>query len=636
MLSKRQQQVVECSTRNCLGVAGPGSGKTRVLVHKADHILRSDPAGRILITTFTQDAASEIRKRVLHKLEESGLAATAAKRIASGTFHSIALSQLRQAGFDGTIISTGQMFQYIERALADSKVDMSIEYAVMEIEKAKCTPGYEPGNDPVGKLFMAYDRLTKRNNVLDFSDMLARTLRMMRDEGLPTKDCKYLFVDEMQDIDEMQYAWIAEHLKAGAILTGIGDDDQSIYRFRRALGFEGMMRMHKEYDAEIIMLDTNYRSHIEIVSPALKLVEHNTNRLDKRIIADRGPGGRASAYKFESLRHESESVCEVIRSSLQPAGRDSRYSYIVERDEWAVLARNNIGLEMLVSELKSLGIPYISPVKSIWEKPPVCYALGLLMSLLPKKGSNGQAVYQSAGFDSALHFVGVGEDVLQDLHERFGGDFSQMFIPNPDFSMYPPGTQATLENFAKKNREFLKELRRNTSAGVNNAIVGVFNWFSTSLSSGTTSGKDKKSKNSVERDRRRLEYACSDMLKMDGDLQKRLSRLLRKSDDDKAEEEKLKEKPGKVFLGTLHSSKGLEFTNVWLLTMDDEVIPDPKVPSDLDEERRLFYVGMTRAKDNLFISCAKTPSIFIEQSGLTLEHILLPDSEEEGVEDEVA
>lgn len=610
-LSQKQRQVVDC-TSHCLVFAGPGSGKTKVLVDKATHILRSDPGRRIVVVTFTQEAASGIRRRILDRVTQRE-----APRIASGTFHSFALNQLKQAGINRTIIGPGQMRHYVDRAIAESRIDIPLEDAISVIETIKTTPDYEPSNDPIGKLFVAYDNLTKRNNVMDFSDMLSLTVRMMRYEGLPPKNCNDLFVDEQQDMDEMQYAWCAEHIRAGSIFTGIGDDDQSIYKFRRALGYGGMMKLQEDIGAEIIKLDINYRSNIEIVDSALSLIAANTNRMDKRILSNRGPGGSVRAFITESAENETALICEEIIKTATPVEKNGEIIYEVKTDEWAVLARNNYNLQSLSMAMDAAGIAHSAPFTSLWEKEPICTAVAMLSSLVPKRVDESESIsYQKAGYDAALHYAGIDEDTLKGLHEKFGDDFAGMLIGTQDFSSYPKGTREILEKFSSQCKNWQKETRKDRA---NNPVNGVFNWFIDYFPQGK--------KGTFDPNYQRLLMAKKIMLRMEGSLQARLNRLTgqnRKRPEDK-EKGKEKDNQGKVRLITIHSSKGLEFDNVWMMALDEKTIPSdtelsPLTEESLEEERRLFYVGMTRAKNRLFMSSTEFPSMFLKETGVELEH----------------
>ena len=629
-LSSKQRQVVDCLD-HCLVVACPGSGKTRVLVHKVAHILKVDPGARIIIVTFTAESAMEIRKRVIELVGQEF-----ARKIASGTFHSIALNQLKQHGFKGTIIGDGQMRQYVERAVAECRLfGMEFDEASAVIEMAKTTPDYEPANDNHGRLFHAYSRLLEQNNVIDFADMLSRTVRGMREGEIQPKSCTYLMIDEAQDIDGMQYAWAVEHIidrvdRKGSLFTVVGDDDQSIYRFRRALGYAGMMRFRDEFSAKVITLDTNYRCRSEILSSASKVILNNASRVDKSLEAARGKGGVTKATLFATPASEAAAVVDKIKdmSSANPVrapikykrmnkdntATDEWYTYTVgiQKDEWAILARNNYNLRVLAADLKAQGIPYFFNGTDLWSDRPVCLAVSLLHSLITRK---------KVGFDIALYFAGIGESVLDELHNEFGEDFTDLLSGKVDISKYGRGTEETLKKFLEQLPKWDKALAKQKDHRVNNAIRGAFDWFKNNLNTNRDDSDNGKKKNSYNIEYRKLNDSCEIMCNMKGSLIDRIKMVTSKPEPPKKESTTDGFEHGAVYLGTLHSSKGLEFDNVWMLSMSEGVIPDLKdlTPETHEEERRLFYVGMTRAKNNLFISAVENQSSFIVETGIPME-----------------
>lgn len=666
-LSDKQRRVVECMT-NCLAVACPGSGKTRVLAHKVKHILEVDSGAHILIVSFTQDSAAEIKKRVLK------LVPGADNKIATGTFHSLSFTQLKRDGFNGTVLSSGQMKSYIERALKECLKDclvpelvkeelvkMDLNEAVSLIEHLKMTPGYVSKNDLHGFLYSAYAKLTKRNNVIDFSDMLSLSVSKMMSGEIEPINCSHILIDESQDLDEMQYAWSVEHIKRkGAVFTVVGDDDQSIYKFRRALGYKGMMRFKDDFGADLIMLDTNYRSYSEILGAAGKVIEYNDkkHRVEKELSASRGKGGVTEAWQCESAGDEANLVIAKIKElsagnpvppPIKMRARDDEGTLIVDAEglqvmteyhysvgvlpnEWAVFARNNFTLKVLAAAMRANFIPHKFAGTNLWSERPVCFVIALLMSLVTKKKEG--LVSGQAGYDSALHFAGLDEELIEQLHVDYGGDFTQMLHDQELAEKYGRGTAATLTNFNKHVADWLREI---SYGRPNMAINGVFNWFLAGNSAYNGHKKDKGL-----RDYNSLMSCKTILTAMNGSIMVRISQLLGpepedetvgKNEKDALKKEKDEKKKAKedlmerrVSLGTLHSSKGLEFDNVWLFSVDDGVIPDLKewTPEIQEEERRLFYVGMTRAKDRLFISCGQKPSSFIEETGIPLKMNLGP------------
>lgn len=599
--NENQLKAIECLSNHCLAVAIPGSGKTLVLAHKAAHILSTNPDAKIMITTFTRDAASSIRRRII-----TVAGAESASRIACGTFHSLALDQLKKAGFHSAVIGDAQARQFVERALAECKIsNLGLDVAVSIIERLRSLPSYEPSNDDYGRLYISYSSMLLRNKVTDMSGILLDAVKLMLSGKLPPKTCNYLLVDESQDIDELQFAWCKEHIKAGARCTMVGDDDQSIYKFRFALGYQGMMRFGKEYGADFITLDENYRCRAEILNAAGKLILHNQNRVPKEPIAARGMGGSVEAWRclksVDEARLVVRKIVETCASNENP--NPDKFSVGVKDGEWAVLARNKHNLNILAMALAANGIPHTKPETDLWAEQPICFAIGLLSSLLTKERN---------GFDAALYFSGVDQQTMTRCLDIFDNDYLVflLYANEKHLSQFDEGTAKKLLMYTKSVQMWLDNL---TKGRVNNVIRGVFEWFIGQLKWKSNWKENKK----LKREIKLLSSAGKILAEMDVSLKKRLQRVTLKYSDNKEKTVPL------VFLNTLHASKGLEFDNVWLLQIDEYVIPDVKNTSceTEEEERRVMYVGMTRAKNALYVSCTKKPSRFIFEAGIELKDI---------------
>ena len=283
--------------------------------------------------------------------------------------------------------------------------------------------------------------------------------------------------------------------------------------------------------------------------------------------------------------------------------------------------------------LDSYWIPYNHSVKSLWDDVPICLVIGLLGAIRStssdkhsEEEKKARKAKQKSGYDMALHYSGIDEETLIELHNRFGDDFSTLFHDDKvDLKGFGKGTTENLEKFRENISQWAKCLDKDR---VGLVVAGAFDWFIDHLNASST---DKAGKGLYFRDLNRLLTAKKIMLNMTGDLTARLMRIMSRKDK--------KDNNGKksVYLGTLHSSKGLEFNNVWLMRIDDGVIPDNKerdsvvwTPALDEEERRLFYVGMTRAKDRLFISATKQPSMFIAETGLPVMNSFKEEEEDTG------
>lgn len=601
-LNSKQMEVVLCVS-HCVALACPGSGKTTVIAYKVEYILRSDPNTKVVITSFTKASANDIRRRIIELIGEQY-----SNRIDTGTFHSLALNQLREAGFKGNIIRGNQVKQYVQRALESSQQEnMNIDLAVEIVEKCRSNLFYVPTNDDLGRLYTSYVNLLKKSKTLDFSGILSNAVKLMRAGKLQPIACNYLFCDEAQDMDEIQHAWCVEHIKAGAIITVVGDDDQSIYKFRGALGFEGMMRFNSKYNAKLIKLGTNYRCHEEILSAAGKLIEHNANRIHKNLEAHKGKGGTIEGWQCTDAISEANLVVRKIieTCSGNHNSNPEKYSVAVKECEWAVLARNNHNLNAIAMAFIENKIPYSFKEEDEWAEAPVCFAVELLSSLVSG---------EMAGIESALHYSGIDQRVLAKCAEIFSHEFEIFVHYSHEGHLVElgPDLSAKILKFAKLIALLEGELKKGR---VNQVIQGVFNWFIGQINSRHTQ-KERNYQHEVNS----LKRASAKLSAMEGTLKQRLQRIMIGIKSESRNGNKIPS----VYLGTLHSVKGLEFKYVWILQVDHGVIPDEKCffREAIEEERRLLFVGMTRAEVSLYISSIARPSQFVAEAGIQMKFIL--------------
>lgn len=276
-LNEAQRRAVEAE-ESILCCACPGSGKTTVVITKVRHILKTHPDPWIVMTTFSRDAADEMLGRISGKKDQGKkdapppLTPEQLKRITIGTFHSLAMRQLKEIGKVGKILSDIEARHLINRALHDAGSELSIDDADAIIARCKSDSAYAAEHPDYARLTKAYCKLQLASNAQDFTDLILLANKFMAQGKLKPLKATHLLSDETQDIDQMQYDWLMHHIPQGAILTAVGDDDQSIYGFRRSLGYKGMMDIVTATGADIITLDTNYRSTAGIVDAASKLI----------------------------------------------------------------------------------------------------------------------------------------------------------------------------------------------------------------------------------------------------------------------------------------------------------------------------------------------------------------------------
>ncbi len=580
-LNPEQQEVVDHDGHS-LVVACPGSGKTRVIVVKIGHILSRSPKSRVCAVTFTRDAANELKKRLVDDIGSE----IVYKRTRVGTFHSLAIRQLRACGQIGKVASPAEQQIFVQRALAACEADITYEEAVQTIETVKSSRGPVPEED--SPLYQAYAALLKRAQVEDLYDVLKKSLTLMQQGVVPPYPVEYMLVDEFQDTDEIQLAWVLEHVKAGTRVTVVGDDDQSVYSFRRALGYQGMDRFRTATGATLIALGTNYRCRSEILSAAETLICHNQERIEKTLRAARGEGGKVSSQRYSSRTQEAEALIEAIQPSLIPFQNDSWFTYTVPAGQWAILARNRRTLDIVEEALHARRIRYVRPPsESIWTRPPFVFFISMLRSV-----QSGAA----DGIDQTLHFSGFTQEHLEIVHDALRGELWRLLEGESiqKLAGLPDDISKTLQSFSTCASGWRSQARQ---GNYKLAILGVAEWFADRIR---------------KPDEKELFQSLSESVcRLNGSLAQRVNTLTLPSNGNGDEEG-----PSGVSLMTMHGSKGLEFDNVWIIAAEDGVIPSPKNPV-YDEERRLMYVGMTRAKNVLFMSSRVTeqPSPFVLESG---------------------
>jgi superfamily I DNA/RNA helicase len=268
--------------------ACPGSGKTRVLIAKTAHILKRDPDARVLMTTFSRDAVNEMHDRLLR---EKTLSKSDISRVTIGTFHALALRQLKSSGQDIRLLSPVEVRHLCVQALRETRSDLASDDAEAVIARCKSDSGYGVRNPEHARLTRAYTQKQRATGGHDFMDILLAANAGMKNRSIPPFPVTHLLADEFQDIDRAQLDWLLLHIQANrAIACAVGDDDQSIYAFRRSMGYAGIQFFIEATHARMINLDINYRSTAAIVESASRMIAFNKGRIDKRIRVYRGAG----------------------------------------------------------------------------------------------------------------------------------------------------------------------------------------------------------------------------------------------------------------------------------------------------------------------------------------------------------
>lgn len=574
---------------NCLVVACPGAGKTGMLAARAVHLLLQ--GNSVTAVTFTKDGAIELRERILPKIPES-----ARSRLLTGTFHSLCLFMafpsakrtsigaeiLRQQRSPfrekWAIAMDGERFTCAVAAAEEAGLDAKSEDLLRIIESIKS--GESAKSQAEAQTAALYDRAMARQGKIDFQDMINNVVRALADGSMSTLRTNHLLVDEFQDTDEKQYAWIHAHMKAGTFVTAVGDDDQSIYQFRRAMGYKAMVSFAQDSGSEMVRLEDNYRSHAEILAPAQKLIDQSRNRMPKTLKSFKGSGGAVHAFAFATREDEAQAIAIAAKEHLE-AGRS-----------FAVLTRNNLRLDAVEAALMIKGVPYTRAEGGSLLKTPEAAAMMDAVDCL--KGDDIEAR------NHVLLWAGIGGGSLEILNKLFGGALVE---GGPDdFKNQGASDEAVAiwRSYARLAKQWAR-LEANGLGAL--ALQGIGTWL-------RDRAKSVHSKKTLE--------LCESMLEpVEGESLVARSRNLRGAA--KATKQDAHAAKGAKLM-TAHGSKGLEFDAVWLAGAEDGVWPDKKTA--IDEERRLFYVAMTRARSWLTVSCESNkvkPSPFIVEAGLALE-----------------
>ncbi|WP_234265163.1 ATP-dependent helicase [Hydrogenophaga sp. NFH-34] len=604
-LNPEQKEVALCMG-HCLAIAAPGSGKTKTLAVKAAYLL--DKGHTVTAVTFTRDAALELRDRIIALTGREAL-----PNLLVGTFHSIDLLMAfpgkARSGMGSNILKAGhsrltRQWEIVKEATRRSIVDRAIAQAGLAIERDEGTrlietikSGYaKPGTDQEAQLVKAYAELLRRHGVIDFQDILLETNKAMANGQISPLRTDHLMIDEFQDTDTTQFQW-AMHHAAGSVLTAVGDDDQSIYGFRRALGYKGMADFHDQLQATRIVLGMNYRSHSEVLEPSAMLIGKNQDRMEKELVSFKGPGGDAFWDRFGTRTDEARNCHEWIRAAL-------------DRGESAgVLARTNKRLDTIEVQCVKNRTPYIrgegGSILQSREMAVFTAAIGLLTR------------DNMLDADEVLAWMKLTEEDIDGIHRSLGKT-GFMRLDRAGLQRLPLAAEARskVSTLVKRSLDWRKILDH---GGVNFVVDRIFALLNEHV------GEDKRAG-------RALEVIKEIFLKPVGSAESGIAQMasrlehIRALMEGRKKKDDGKEEPPSVALITAHGSKGLEWDNVWIVGAEHGAFPDES--ASVQEERRLFFVAMTRARKHLRVSASGTKplSAFVDDAGLlrTPEPVALP------------
>jgi superfamily I DNA/RNA helicase len=545
-LNPQQREVAELR-QHCVAIACPGAGKTKTIAAKAA-LLLSNPSAIVGAVTFSKDAAVELRDRIL-ALAGDG----ARKRLIAGTFHSLAFKQLGKRD----IATDGDRMGLLARVIAELGLNWKPEEVVPVIERIKTNFGRVEAGTPDAQIYAAYQEALERNGKIDFQDMLRLAVAGMEKGDIAPYRFTDLLVDEFQDTDPLQYRWVELHAKAGAQVTVVGDDDQSIYGFRAALGFRGMESFAETFNAQRVVLGMNYRCYDEILSAADRVIRNNADRIPKILQADRGAGGTVTTKRSDDEYADAVAAVETLHPFLK-AGKSC-----------AILARTNRILDPIEAVCRSHGVPYFrASGSSVLNRPQGALMCNLLQVAEGRKQN---------GLDAVLGYMGMSSPLLGVLHRDMGPTLVQRLKKDLVALGLPEDTATVYRSFMKRLSEWQEMCERRFYSLVLDGVLELMMTYA-------------KNDQAI----RAIQGTYDVLSRLSGTFAERIEYL--KRDNNKPAD-------GALVLTTMHSSKGLEWDHVWISRAEEGVVPDEK--STESEERRLFYVAMTRARDGLTIATIK-------------------------------
>ena len=610
-LNNKQKEAVLQTEGPCLVIAGAGSGKTKVLTHKIAYLIEEKDIKpwNILAITFTNKAANEMKERITKLIGGN------ANNMWIGTFHSICVRILRKyidrIGFnsDFVIFDTSDQRTLIKQCIKQMNLDDKIftdRSVLAEISNAKnemLTPmqynlrtNGEIRKQKIAGVYEIYQRKLKENNALDFDDIINSTIQILTENPdvleYYSEKFKYVLVDEYQDTNKAQFTLITLLSGRYGNITVVGDNDQGIYSFRGA-DITNILNFEKDFPGtKIIKLEQNYRSTKAILNAANAVIKHNEKKYEKNLWTEQEEGHLPTVSRLDNEYEEANFIVEQINRLR----REEYYKYA----DFTVLYRMNAQSRSIEDILRRENIPYkmIGGLK-FYERKEIKDAIAYLrlihnqadnLSLQriinePKRGI-GQTSMEKIENYANVNNISMYE-VIKNA-EQYG--LNKVFLNSREFI-------ATIEELSQKKggmliSEILKEVLNKTG-------------YTKALELENTAQAESRLENLDEFLTVAMEFEEENA---ENSLAEFLESITLASDIDGMEETE-----DSVTLMTLHSAKGLEFPVVFLIGMEEGLFPSYRSigeKRELEEERRLCYVGITRAKEYLYLTCAKQRTIF--------------------------
>ena len=615
-LNPAQKEAAGTTSGPVLVLAGAGSGKTRVLTYRIAHLIRTCDVlpWRILAVTFTNKAAGEMRDRVVD------LVGPDSRDIWLGTFHAICAKILR---YDGDKLGVDSRFTIYDeddrRALVRTVVknldidsdDLTPRAVAAQISRAKNSmidaPRFlqEAGNSyrkqQVAEVYTAYQQALQQHNAMDFDDLLVELVRRLQDHGEVLTEYQsrfeYILIDEYQDTNRPQYLLTRLLAKKHRNICCVGDDDQSIYQFRGA-DIRNILDFERDYpDAKTVRLEQNYRSTGHILAAANAVIQNNQSRKGKSLWTERSDGDPIELFRCTDdrgeARHITETICRHLASPYTPA-------------DITVLYRTNAQSRPLEQELQSAGIKYeIVGGLRFYERKEIKDLLAYLRILVnPADDISTRRIVN-------VPKRGIGDTTLRVLAEH-GRQHRLSLLDSLDHLDEIDALNSRAKKQLKHFRDLISQLRQTMETldlpGLGVEVCERSSYRQMLQSEGTPEAEVRE---------QNMNQLIADMTEFSQEEETPTltefmeAKSLMSSADERSDSQEA------VTLMTLHSAKGLEYPVVFICGMEEDLFPTARSleearvnPESLEEERRLFYVGITRARQRLYLSYAERRFVF--------------------------
>jgi len=610
-LNDKQKEAVLATEGPCLVIAGAGSGKTKVLTHKIAYLLseKNVKPWNILSITFTNKAANEMKQRV------EKLVGEASQEMWLGTFHSICVRILRRfidrIGFDTTFLifdSTDQRTLVKEciksiglddKLFTDRSVLSEISNGKNDMLEPKAYQVKYNGDfrkEKIGEVYELYQKKLKENNALDFDDIINYTIKILTENPdvleYYTEKFKYVLVDEYQDTNKAQFMLVSILASKYGNITVVGDNDQGIYSFRGA-DITNILNFEKDFPgSKIVKLEQNYRCTGNILKAANAVIKNNENKYDKKLWTENEEGKLPCIYKAEDEYDEASYIVKQINML--------KMEEYLKLSDFVILYRMNSQSRAIEDIFRRENIPYkiIGGLK-FYERKEIKDIIAYL-----------RLIFNTSDNLSLKRIInepkrGIGKtslDNIQDISDKTGKSMYEIIKYAEQYEL----------NRVKANSiqfvEVIEELRKQVNQ------IPISELIKLTLNK-TGYVKALENENTIEAESRiqNLEEFLTVAIEFEEQMAENtlaefLENISLTSDIDNMEESE-----DTVTLMTLHSAKGLEFPVVFLVGMEEGIFPGYKSIGEikeLEEERRLFYVGITRAMQYLYLTCAKRRTIF--------------------------